>query len=221
MTNIFSSENVFSDLVDKQRQEEVLSSSVDFYGIFDVLYKLFDKLGVLSTETSSDNAGINFIFGYPDKTFNDETKAAITFDLVERKRLVYDTSAGKITQEKPRELISQNDIVSGQIKTFYSYSYENIIALDVYSTSSERMYQILSYLETVFTKYDGYLQNYFTKLIYLGITSTSGSSHNLFKNRMATKTIMLKIVTDSPYSLLHEEIQKINKQQVNPNYKQG
>lgn len=217
MTNIFSDDNVFTEVLDNKRQKEVLGSSVDFYGIFDVLYKLFDKLGVLSTETSEDNAGINFLFGYPDKTFTDETKSIITFDILERKRLVYDTSAGKITQEKPRELLSQKDIVSGQIETFYSYSYENIVSLNVYSTSSERMYQLLAYLETVFTKYDGYLQKYFTKLIYLGITSTSGSSHNLFKNRLATKTIMLKIVTDSPYSLLHEEIQQINKQQVNPN----
>lgn len=218
MTNVFTDGNIFQEVSDAIRQKEVLQSAVDFYGIFDVIYKLFDKLGVLSDQ---DNAKLNFIFAYPDKPFEDETRSVVTFDLLERKRLKYETSVGSITQEKPRELVSQKDIVSGQIETFYSHSYENIITLDVYSTSSERMYQILSYLESVFTKYDGYLQKYFTKVIYLGITSSSGSSHNLFKNRMSTKTIMLKIVTESPYSLLHEEIQKINKQQVNPNFKQG
>lgn len=215
MSNIFSQDNVFETLTNSSRQKEALSSSVDFYGIFDVIYKLFDKLGVLSPD---NNSNINFIFSYPDRTFEDESMNIITFDLVERKRLKYETSAGNITQEKPRELVSQKDLISGQIETFYSYSYENIIALDVFSTSSEKMYQILSYLETVFTKYDGYLQKYFTKVLYLGITSTSGTSHNLYKNRMSSKTIMLKIVTESPYSLLHEEIQKINKQHVNPNY---
>ena len=149
MTNVFTDGNIFQDVSDAIRQKEVLQSAVDFYGIFDVIYKLFDKLGVLSDQ---DNAKLNFIFAYPDKPFEDETRSVVTFDLLERKRLKYETSAGSITQEKPRELVSQKDIVSGQIETFYSHSYENIITLDVYSTSSERMYQILSYLESVFTK---------------------------------------------------------------------
>ena len=50
------------------------------------------------------------------------------------------------------------------------------------------------------------------------MTASNGNSHNLFKNRMFSKTIHLKIVTESPYTLLHEEIQEINKQQVNPYY---
>lgn len=214
--NIFT-DTIFNETLSNQRQEEALSSSVDFDGIFGVIYDLFSKLGVLS-KTEEDSKGISFNFTHPDHKFEDETKSVVVFDLNQRKRLVYKTSAGNISQEKPRELVTQKNIVTGQLESFYSHSYENQITLDVYSTSSERLIQILAYLETVFTKYDGYLQKNFTKVIYLGISSSSSSSHNLFKNRMFVKTIHLKIVTESPYTLLHEEIQEINKQQVNPNY---
>lgn len=215
--NIFAEDNIFGQVLDNRKQEKALSSSVDLQGIFSVIYDLFSKLGVLNT-TEESSSGISFKFTYPDHKFEDETKSSVIFDIDQRKRLVYQTSAGAITQEKPRELVSQKDIVTGQIESFYSYSYENQVSLDVYSTSSERLLQIISYLETVFTKYDGYLQKYFTKVIYIGMTSSNGNSHNLFKNRMFAKTIHLKIVTESPYTLLHEEIQEINKQQVNPNY---
>lgn len=215
--NIFADDSIFNQVIDNKRQKEALSSSVDLQGIFGVIYDLFSKLGVLNT-TEESSTGISFKYEYPDSKFSDETVSAVIFDIEQRKRLVYNTSAGSISQEKPRELVTQRNVVTGQVESFYSYSYENQVTLDVYSTSSERLLQIISYLETVFTKYDGYLQKYFTKVLYLGMTSSNGNSHNLFKNRMFAKTIHLKIVTESPYTLLHEEIQEINKQQVNPYY---
>lgn len=215
--NIFADDSIFNQVIDNKRQKEALSSSVDLQGIFGVIYDLFSKLGILNT-TEESSTGISFKYEYPDSKFSDETVSAVIFDIEQRKRLVYNTSAGSISQEKPRELVTQRNVVTGQVESFYSYSYENQVTLDVYSTSSERLLQIISYLETVFTKYDGYLQKYFTKVLYLGMTSSNGNSHNLFKNRMFAKTIHLKIVTESPYTLLHEEIQEINKQQVNPYY---
>ena len=215
--NIFASDNIFNEVIENKQQEVALSSSVDLQGIFSVIYDLFSKLGIVNI-TEENSTKINFRFEYPDSKFTDETKSAVIFDIEQRKRLVYQTSAGSISQEKPRELVTQKNVITGQLESFYSYSYENQVTLDVYSTSSERLLQIISYLETVFTKYDGYLQKYFTKVLYLGMTSSNGNSHNLFKNRMFAKTIHLKIVTESPYTLQHEEIQEINKQQVNPNY---
>ena len=215
--NIFAEDNIFGEVLDSRRQEKALSSSVDLQGIFGVIYDLFSRLGILNV-TEENTTGISLKFEYPDSKFSDETISAVIFDIEQRKRLVYQTSAGSISQEKPRELVTQRNVITGQIESFYSYSYENQVTLDVYSTSSERLLQIISYLETVFTKYDGYLQKYFTKVLYLGMTSSNGNSHNLFKNRMFAKTIHLKIVTESPYTLLHEEIQEINKQQVNPYY---
>lgn len=215
--NFFADDSVFGEVLENKQQKEALSSSVDLQGIFGVIYDLFSRLGILNT-TEENTTGISFKFEYPDSKFSDETLSTVIFDIEQRKRLVYQTSAGSITQEKPRELVTQRNVITGQIESFYSYSYENQVTLDVYSTSSERLLQIISYLETVFTKYDGYLQKYFTKVLYLGMTSSNGNSHNLFKNRMFAKTIHLKIVTESPYTLLHEEIQEINKQQVNPNY---
>ena len=216
-SNFFADDSIFGEVLDNKQQTEALSSSVDLQGIFGVIYDLFSRLGILNI-TEESTTGISLKFEYPDSKFSDETISAVIFDIEQRKRLVYQTSAGSISQEKPRELVTQRNVITGQIESFYSYSYENQVTLDVYSTSSERLLQIISYLETVFTKYDGYLQKYFTKVLYLGMTSSNGNSHNLFKNRMFAKTIHLKIVTESPYTLLHEEIQEINKQQVNPYY---
>jgi hypothetical protein len=217
VNNFFADDSIFGEVLENKQQEEALSSSVDLQGIFGVIYDLFSRLGILNV-TEENTTGISLKFEYPDSKFSDETISAVIFDIEQRKRLVYQTSAGSISQEKPRELVTQRNVITGQIESFYSYSYENQVTLDVYSTSSERLLQIISYLETVFTKYDGYLQKYFTKVLYLGMTSSNGNSHNLFKNRMFAKTIHLKIVTESPYTLLHEEIQEINKQQVNPYY---
>lgn len=217
VNNFFADDSIFGEVLENKQQKEALSSSVDLQGIFGVIYDLFSRLGILNT-TEENTTGISLKFEYPDSKFSDETISAVIFDIEQRKRLVYQTSAGSISQEKPRELVTQRNVITGQIESFYSYSYENQVTLDVYSTSSERLLQIISYLETVFTKYDGYLQKYFTKVLYLGMTSSNGNSHNLFKNRMFAKTIHLKIVTESPYTLLHEEIQEINKQQVNPYY---
>ena len=216
-SNFFADDSIFGEVLDNKQQTEALSSSVDLQGIFGVIYDLFSRLGILNI-TEESTTGISLKFEYPDSKFSDETISAVIFDIEQRKRLVYQTSAGSISQEKPRELVTQRNVITGQLESFYSYSYENQVTLDVYSTSSERLLQIISYLETVFTKYDGYLQKYFTKVLYLGMTSSNGNSHNLFKNRMFAKTIHLKIVTESPYTLLHEEIQEINKQQVNPYY---
>ncbi len=217
VNNFFADDSIFGEVLENKQQKEALSSSVDLQGIFGVIYDLFSRLGILNV-TEENTTGISLKFEYPDSKFSDETISAVIFDIEQRKRLVYQTSAGSISQEKPRELVTQRNVITGQIESFYSYSYENQVTLDVYSTSSERLLQIISYLETVFTKYDGYLQKYFTKVLYLGMTSSNGNSHNLFKNRMFAKTIHLKIVTESPYTLLHEEIQEINKQQVNPYY---
>lgn len=217
VNNFFADDSIFEEVLENKQQKEALSSSVDLQGIFGVIYDLFSRLGILNI-TEENTTGISLKFEYPDSKFSDETISAVIFDIEQRKRLVYQTSAGSISQEKPRELVTQRNVITGQVESFYSYSYENQVTLDVYSTSSERLLQIISYLETVFTKYDGYLQKYFTKVLYLGMTSSNGNSHNLFKNRMFAKTIHLKIVTESPYTLLHEEIQEINKQQVNPYY---
>ena len=217
VNNFFADDSIFEEVLENKQQKEALSSSVDLQGIFGVIYDLFSRLGILNI-TEENTTGISLKFEYPDSKFSDETISAVIFDIEQRKRLVYQTSAGSISQEKPRELVTQRNVITGQVESFYSYSYENQVTLDVYSTSSERLLQIISYLETVFTKYDGYLQKYFTKVLYLGMTSSNGNSHNLFKNRIFAKTIHLKIVTESPYTLLHEEIQEINKQQVNPYY---
>ena len=215
MSNIFKpNNNIFEEHLSKKEQEELLERAVDFCGIFDVLYELFDKLGVLN-EGSLNTQGISFRLAYPDYTFKDDTESAVVYELYSRKRLVLKTSAGNITQEKPRELVSQKDIITGQIKSINSYSFENNISLTIYCSTNERLYQTVKYVETVMTKYSGYFQQYFRKVKYLGMTSDSAAP-NLFKNRMMSRTLHFEVLTEEMFSLLHEEIQEINTQHINP-----
>lgn len=212
-------ETPYDEHLEIQKQEKILLQAVDFCGIFNVLYELFKKLGVLN-EDSVDTQKLSFRLAYPDYEFTNETESAVVYDLHTRKRLELETSVGKIKQEKPRELVSQKDIVTGQIKTISSYTYENNIALTVGSTSTEKLYQLVQYIETVLTQYSGYLQKYFRKVIYLGMTSDA-TAPNLFKNRMVSRTLHIQIITEEMFTLLHEEIQDIKTQHVNPNYFKG
>ena len=135
VNNFFADDSIFGEVLENKQQEEALSSSVDLQGIFGVIYDLFSRLGILNV-TEENTTGISLKFEYPDSKFSDETISAVIFDIEQRKRLVYQTSAGSISQEKPRELVTQRNVITGQIESFYSYSYENQVTLDVYSTSS-------------------------------------------------------------------------------------
>lgn len=215
MPRFIENNDLFDNVLQIEQQNKINEASVDFYGMFSVLYGLFDRLGNLNT-AERDNTKLNFSFSHPDYTFSDETQNAVVFDIYSRTRVAYDTSAGKIKQEKPRELPDSFDTVTGQVSRVYSYTYDNLVTLDVFSTSCERLYQIVQYLETIFTKYKGYLQKYFTKVIYQGVYSESNKSANLFKNRMFHKQIRLQIVTETPFTLLYEEIQDIKQTKLNP-----
>lgn len=217
--NIFSTNNIFEKHIAVKEQEERLERAVDFCGIFDVLYELFDKLGALN-DGELNPQGISFRLAYPDYTFKDETESAVVYDLYKRQRLNLKTSVGNISQEKPRELVSEKDIITGQIKSINSYSFENYISLTILCSSNERLYQTIKYVETVMTKYSGYLQRYFRKVTYLGMTSDAAAP-NLFKNRMLSRTLHFQVLTEEMFSLLHEEIQEINIQHVNPNNFKG
>lgn len=220
MNNIFNtSHNIFDDHLHIQQQEALLEQAVDFCGIFDVLYELFDKLGVLNQETASKQK-ISFRLAYPDYTFSEDIETAVVYELNTRYRLQLKTSAGTITQEKPRELVSHKDIITGQMKSINSYSYENNISLTVYSSTNERMYQTIQFIEAVMNKYSGYLQKYFRKVTYKGMVAEAAAP-NLFKNRMVSRTLYFTILTEEMFTLLHEEIQDINTQHVNPNYFKG
>ena len=62
-SNIFDTD-IFTNI---KKQEEVVNNSVDFYGIFRVIYELLEKLGVLNTEVmETDPTKLSFVFGYPD-----------------------------------------------------------------------------------------------------------------------------------------------------------
>lgn len=93
VNNFFADDSIFGEVLENKQQEEALSSSVDLQGIFGVIYDLFSRLGILNV-TEENTTGISLKFEYPDSKFSDETISAVIFDIEQRKRLVYQTSAG-------------------------------------------------------------------------------------------------------------------------------
>lgn len=205
----------FSKILKEQESVKLLKNSVDFYGIFGVIYQLFEELGVLNESTVSSDK-ISFKFAYPDYKFEDSNENIVIFELASRTKL----KVNSVTQEKARELHSGKDIITGQIKSHNSFSFDNKITISVFASSSEREYQILKFLETAFLRYKGYFKSHFKEFRYDGMQSTA-IGHNLYKNRMFCKILYLTIHTEEVFELLHEEIKEINIQHGNPNLLKG
>jgi len=206
-------ESKFQHVIRHELQQQVFNEAVDFCNVFNVLSDLFRKLGVLDEGDDKNQHDISFRFSYPDFEYKDNYENLVLFDILDRKVSV---SEGQFTsgmkQVKPIELNTSKDIKTGQVTTTEMRMYDNVIAFEVHSTSVQRLYQLVSYIETALIKHKGYLHK---KLVYapqyLGMSATQ-FSQNQHHNRMFSKTLTFKITTAEISLLTHEEIQLINKQ---------
>lgn len=216
MHSIFKQEeNIFSKVLEQEQIEKLTKQSVDLSEIYNVLYDLFEKEGSLLTEDTNSYSNspdkIQFSFSHPDIDLKTNSNLIVIYDLVERKRFSNQTTSGNIRQEKPREVANYYDLKTGGVKSAYSYTYTNKIELTVVASTSEKLYQSLEYLETTFTKNTGYFHKYFTRLLYEGMYSNGLASNNNPYNRpIHSKTICLRIDTESPFDVVYEQIQQID-----------
>ena len=208
-------QDYFNQVKEQQEIERSLKKSVDYTEIFTVLYDLFKKQGILEdvepNDYREDTDKLSFSFSHPIASTDSNWNCKVVFDIVKRVHLTYETSAGPIKQEKPRQVATYFDTATGQRKVRMSYSYMNDIELTVIASSNEKMYEILKYLETTLTRDKGILLTRFTKLLYSGIHNNGITTINTPWNRpVYSKTICFSVVTETAFTLLHEEIQQIN-----------
>ena len=206
--------NFFDDFSFQEEAEAKAKEYVDLTESYTVLYDLFEKQGVVKSKDVNsydvDPNKLTFNFVHPSVNLELDTSSYVLYDLVERKQLTYETSTGSFRQDRPRQLSEYKDTVTGQIKSTHSYSYSNIIDLVVVSSSHEKMYQLLQYLETTLIRSKGFLQRHFTSFRCEGIYSNAITPfNNPYGRQVYSKTIRLYVVTEKPFELLHEEIQEI------------
>lgn len=204
--------DLFHNILQKDLQDKEFDKAINFCDIFKTLTDLFRKLGVLDEGNSDERHDISFRFSYPDFEYKNEYENLVLFDILERTVTVSEgmyTSGTK--QVKPILLRSQKDIVSGQIIDTEMRLYDNIVAFKVYSTSVQRLYQLVSYIETVLIKHKGYLHKHLVYAPqYLGMSATE-FAENHYKNRMFSKTLTFKLTTAEISLLAHEELQIIER----------
>lgn len=203
--------DVHSPTVDEGRYYEHF---VDAYDLFPVLQEMFEKLGLLETGGEGDNRNIptfRFIEEYPDDLAKDEN-ASVVFALGERtfwKERSTAINSPSLTQRKPLPLTSQFDIVENNIVTDYAYYFDNVIRFEVFSTSLQRVMQVARLLESTLLKHKGRIKLYVHDLVYLGQSATEYHSTSA-ERRLFSRTLAFRVVTYSRFSLVTEEIKKLN-----------
>lgn len=202
-----SEKGILDTLMENKREEAFFKKTVDIYDLFSIISELFGDLGLISTD-SIDKNKISFKMVYPIDLPETNQENTVVFDLYDRSRTVY----GDVTQMKPHEIYRYSDPVSGTEHNLQAYSFTNTVLLHAYSASSEKLYQILRTLELVFLNYkEWFNKNYRVKIEYLGIKTTA-ESHNLYHNRMYSKTICLTVRTEAQLEHQYELLKSIETQ---------
>ena len=201
---------MFTELFKNKRQENFLKQAVDFYDLFSIIQELFQEIGILNEGDSVDPNKVSFKFSYPSEFYDESTENTVAFDLLERKLVIYNTSEGNVRQLRSHKINGYVDPVSGLEKELMAYFFQNKLQLYVYSTSSEKLYQILSTLESVLLKHrEWFNKKYRVKIEYNGIISDA-SGHNLYHNRMFCKIICLTAYTEAQYEQHYETLDIID-----------
>lgn len=202
MTREYSLQDAFNIKQSKAFYEK----TIDIYGLFSIISELFEELGLLSEDIADKNK-LSFKMVYPIDMIKTNNENIITFDLYSRSRSV----VNGVTQNTPHIIHKAIDLVDGREKSLEAFSFTNTVLLHVYSTSSEKLYQILQTIELVFLQYKNWFnKNYRVKVVYDGIKTTA-ESHNLYHNRIYNKTICLTVTTEAQFEMNSEIVKNIDK----------
>lgn len=202
-------DNVFQELLEVKMEEKFLKKAIDFYDLFSIISELFEELGLIS-ESSDNPSQVSFKLSYPTDMVQSNQENTVIFELLERKLVNYSTSAGSIKQMKAHSIQKYADPVTGVQKDLSAYFFENKVLLYVYSASSEKLYQMLSALESIFLRYrEWFSKNYRVKIEYNGIRSDA-SGHNTYHNSMGCKVICLTAYTEAQFEQQYELVKSID-----------
>lgn len=195
---------IMSYFAEEEKSKEFFKKTIDIYDLFSIISELLGELGIMSEDVIDKNK-ISFKMIYPIDIAKTSEENVVVFDLYDRTR----RSVNGITQLKPVLDYKAIDITTGKELSIESYDFTNTVLLHVYSASSEKLYQILRTLETIFLHYrEWFNTNYRVKIMYDGIKTTA-ESHNLYHNRIYSKTICLTVETKAQFEMNYELVKSI------------
>lgn len=199
--------DLLSFFAENKKEEEFYKKTIDIYDLFSIISELFEDLGLMSKDEVDKNK-ISFKMVYPIDLPQTIKENTVVFDLYDRSFTVYNER----TQVKPQTIFKTIDTLEGREQNLLAYLFTNTVLLHVYSASSEKLYQILRTLELIFIQYKEWFQtNYRVKIEYEGIKTIS-ESHNLYHNRIYSKTICLTVRTEAQFEHRYELVKSIEQQ---------
>lgn len=199
MGNIFTSEE----------DSNTNKTSIDSF--FFVLNDLFKQLDLISDSPTnfSDNKFL-FIEAYPDQIY--EQNNIITYDVALRRPFKNEskaTSGPKTTQIRPYLNGSKYDIVSGNVKDYYTSKYENIIVLDCFSTSARVCKLQARLLESLFITHLSVLKKHVRELIHIE-TGKAELIGQYDGKRLFSKKLAYRVITEEQFSIDLEQLKNIS-----------
>ena len=196
-----------------KKQDQPYDNYVDIYDFFDVFLNLLRQLNLLNEDLDISKQSPNKILlveEFPDTEYSGQD--IVTYHIGERS---FNSDGGigssnkTFIQRKPITLDSSYDIESNNLKTDYANVFINTITLEANSISKKRVEKMTQLLESIILKYKGHLKLYVRDIIYVGQTPTVEKSiyHD---RRLFSRSIVLRVITYSNYSLITEEIKEIS-----------
>lgn len=215
--------SVFSKLKEERSElEQILSNpynnieeldanfGVSIYKFFDVLYELFNSVGLLTTSEENDKSKFRFISAYPDETYDDTN--IITYDIVRRAALVANSKAiqGSTTLLRPKFEVENYNMVSGNSEELYSCAFSNTISLTVFSDKTRTLNNMSRIIESIVYKYKSYLKKHIFDIVYIGMNSIQFTDRYDEKDRIFSRELQFNVVTTEYFVKELEQLKSID-----------
>lgn len=217
MTSIFSKikeekSNIDSILSNPYGNIEELNANfgVSVYKFFEVLYDLFDNLGILNKNNESDSSKFRFIHAYPDETFDDSN--IITYDIVRRVPLIINSKAiqGSTSIIKPKLEQESYNYITGNSEELYSCAFTNTISLSIFSNKARTLNDMARILESIVFKYSSFLKKHVFEINFIGMNSIKFTDRYDEKDRIFSRELQFSVVTLEYFIKELEQIKSIN-----------
>lgn len=202
--------NIGKEMYDEivNRVPQPYENYVDIYDFFDKLQELIRDLGLLA-DNKNQKDKIYLVEEYPDETY--EGNNAVVYKIQRRDFFTNSTPFSHFVtkQRKPLQLENRYDIISNNIKNDFGYKFTNHLELEVFGTSLKEVHRTCRLLESIILKHKATLKKYALEVQYDGQTPLEYES-KYFDRRLLSKSVRLVVVTLETYSIVSEEIKKIN-----------
>lgn len=193
----------------KNIEELNANFGVSIYKFFEVLYELFDTLGLLTTSEVNDKSKFRFIAAYPDET-HDETNM-ITYDITRRVPLKINSKViqGSTTLIRPKFEAEKYNFVTGNSEELYSCAFTNTISLNVFSNKTRTLDNMVRVLESIFFKYSSHLKKHVREIVFIGMNSIQFTDRYDEKDRIFSREMQFSVITTEYFVKELEQLKSI------------